>query len=108
MEGSGYLDVCGEYIITESHPRLRMLQIPVVKVTPKGVWLEWSTQWSDLKFQCHNWTKKFACATIDEAVASYRARKARQIGIYEARLRTARRCLELLDKEKDRSKWAIL
>lgn len=91
----------------------------VVKVTPKGVWLvpgkvtvvpgeyKGLQSGSSFKFVCVSWTKKFACATKEEALASLEARRKRQKSIYEARARAAEEVLfriemrrkELLNKE---------
>lgn len=90
-----------------SHSRLEVqLWVQyVAKVTPKGVWLVTGKVEVDeifkvadynqaqkedwLKFVCHDWNKKFACATKEEALESLVARRKRQKQIYEARARSA-------------------
>lgn len=83
--------------------RVELWLSTVVKVTPKGVWIvpgkvtvvegEYkglrSTSDESFKFICHGWTKKYACATREEALKSLKARRRRQRSIYEARARAA-------------------
>lgn len=61
----------------------------VKRRTPKGAWLDW-------RFILLTATKRYACSTVEEAVASFKARRVRQIAILEGRLSVARRDLELV------------
>lgn len=70
--------------------KLTITAFPVLRRTPKGAWIEsWNTQ-SGKQFICFEWNKQFACETPGRALEAYRARRRRQIGILEARLRVAR------------------
>lgn len=80
-ESRGYIDVCGEYVSTGSSAKVRLDEYTVTKVTPKGVILDGH------RFVCHHWTKRFACATVEEAKESFMKRKERERGIYSARMR---------------------
>lgn len=61
---------------------------PIVKRTRHGVWL-WV--WGAKRFVLTDARKKFACATKEEALISFQARKKRQIHILEHQLEKARR-----------------
>lgn len=69
---------------------VRLHKFPVLRHTPKGVWLDF---YSIPKFVLNDSRKKFACATLEDARASFIARKTRQIRIYEARLADAEAAL---------------
>lgn len=73
----------------------------VIKETPKGVWLGrdfLGYACSGRRFVLHSSRKRFACPTKDEAMVSYIARKKAQIRIYTARLESAQRALNELEK----------
>jgi hypothetical protein len=77
--------------------KVHLREFPVMRRTPKGVWLGGATNYGNYeRFVCHEWTKKFACSTIEEAQKSFIARKTRQITIYEARLRDAKLALTII------------
>lgn len=59
---------------------------PVMKHTPKGVWLDIYDQ---KKFVLRDARKRYACPTMEEALESFVARKKRQIRILSTRLRHA-------------------
>jgi hypothetical protein len=71
----------------------------VLKHTPTGARI------NDYRSRAHgkgrlisrNWNKQWACPTIDEAIKSFVARKTRQILIYEARIRTAKEALQIIN-----------
>lgn len=65
---------------------------PVLRHTPKGVWLD---TYTGKKFVLRDAYKQFACPTLEKAMESYIARKKRQIAIYHARLETAERALRI-------------
>jgi len=85
----------------------------LLRETPKGVWvlLNYSFGFIDpaadpewvrakikaglARFILHTANRRFACATREEAKASFIARKKRQAGIYSARLRDAKEALAL-------------
>lgn len=68
----------------EDHGDVVLLeQYPVVKRTPCGAWIE---VYSKRRFVLTGTFKKFACATEEDARASFFARKARQLKILRARI----------------------
>lgn len=94
--GTGYVDEWGDWHRTgDSSVTILIEELEVLKVTPKGVWLAYCSQYSDRRFVLNESRKRFACPTIKEALDSFVARKERQAGIYEARARTARRAIKL-------------
>lgn len=77
--------------------------VEVVRRTPQGVWVkEFEGQSADepLKFINFKWNKQFAHATKEAALASYKARKRRQIEILSAQLKYAEHCLYLAEHGK--------
>jgi hypothetical protein len=84
---------------------IELLQFRVVRHTPKGAWITRALDRPfadlradhDLRFVLRDARKRFACPTIDEARASFVARKRAQIRIYNARLRRAQQALALLE-----------
>ncbi len=86
---------------------------PVIKYTKCGAWI--AMYWTeyphlptpykptgqyiidDRKFVNLGATKRFALPTLEEAVESYRARKAKQIRIYSARIKGAEEHLDALN-----------
>ena len=107
--------VAGEYgdHAYTSH-RVKCLVFPVIKYTKCGAWISYayrhypslpSTErdWSGLNLSGKRFVnleanKKFALPTIEEAITSYKARKARQRLIYEARIRAVDEYLGALDE----------
>lgn len=85
-DGPGALGAC-----SSSAVQVTMFKLLVVRETPKGVRLV-GLQYGHEKprFVAHNSKKKFACATIEEAVESFKKRKACQARILEARAQHAR------------------
>ena len=67
-----------------------MHKLAVIKTTPKGVKLI-GLQYGDktARFVAHASKKKFACATIEEAVESFKKRKERQANIYRVKASNA-------------------
>lgn len=79
---------CGLYyrytdINTEDGPRIYLSRYPVIKETPKGVWLN---VYGSRKFVLKESRKRFACQTEAEALNSFIARKKRQQCILTAQL----------------------
>lgn len=77
---------------TESYGSVLTLEgseYKVVKVTPKGVWLD--IHMDKPRFVCLTTVKQFAHPTKEQAVKSFQARKNRQAKIYRARLERAER-----------------
>lgn len=89
-----YEDVCYE----GGSVQVELRAYRVARETPKGAWLE---QWpgGSLRFALRECKKRFACATREQALESFVARKRRQIKIYEARASRARRALSMALEE---------
>lgn len=66
----------------ETRTELQLHRFKVLKVTPKGVWLNLNC-FGNKRFVLFTSRKRFACATLAEAKESFRARKARQIRIHQ-------------------------
>jgi hypothetical protein len=66
---------------------VKLREIPVIKHTPKGVWIGYGNGILEKKFVLRDSRKRYACPTIEEAKESFIARKKCQVGIYRARLR---------------------
>jgi hypothetical protein len=76
-----------------SHTQVELEAFPIRKITPCGWTLD---AWTGAR---HRWvsketTKRFALPTVEEALASYVARKLKQEAIHLARAAAARRNLE--------------
>ncbi|ESX17859.1 hypothetical protein X766_15730 [Mesorhizobium sp. LSJC255A00] len=95
LEGTGYTDVCGEYVHTGSRLRIRVHAFPVIKHTPKGVWLR--GYGGEPRFVLHSAHKRYADATVERALVSFKARKLRQQQIYEARANNAAAAIKLAE-----------
>lgn len=69
---------------------------PIIRRTPKGAWI----QDNNLKPRFVNLTarKKFACASIEDALASFKHRKAMQLGIVSNMKLHVLHTLELIDQ----------
>lgn len=73
---------------------LTLHEYEVVKETPCGVKIELWTYGRERFINKYS-KKKFACATKEEALISYHARKKRQVQILKAQLRRAEAALSL-------------
>ena len=82
-----------------------------VKATPRGVWVrsQYAPCWKDadfkylkahkhLKFILNSATKKYCYPTIEEAVASFKLRKHRQLGLIKMQLEQVQTCVDNLEK----------
>lgn len=73
----------GEY--SPSRAEVTLYKLLVVRRTPKGVRLVGLQYGHDKpRFVAHSSRKKFACETVEEAVASFKRRKERQASILRA------------------------
>lgn len=82
---------CGDsraYVYTHEHP--------VIRETPKGVWLD---VYGSERFVRRDARKRWACPTKEEAIESFRARKARQAKILRAKLRHVDEVLAMVQRE---------
>lgn len=66
-----------------SHVEVHLHTFDVIRETKTGVWL---LSFGVKRFAKLEARKRFACPTIEEALESFLARKARQSSIYKARL----------------------
>ena len=80
--------------------KLYLHKIPVVRHTPRGVRLQDSSYPDGTRFVRREATKRYACPTIEEAKASFRARKLRQKAIHLARADQAQRAIDLIEGNK--------
>lgn len=72
----------------------------VSRYTPKGVWLSYFFKGARDRFVLSSATKRFACATIEDARTSFIARKTKQARILQARADNARAAIEIVKREK--------
>lgn len=66
-----------------------MTRLIVVSRTPKGVWLSWLGPRDKCRFVLNSARKRWASPTQEEALESLRARKKRQLEIYQDRVKRA-------------------
>lgn len=83
----------------ESRIQLYLRKYKVLKTTRCGVWLDLG--FGGKRFVLTNARKKFACATLEEAKESFRARKERQIGILQTRINQIKEGLRQCQYLKD-------
>lgn len=78
--------------------QIHVREIPVLRHTPKGVWLEepWNIAGEGKRFVLRDARKRWACPSKEEAMESFRARKQRQARILRARLATVEEALSLV------------
>jgi hypothetical protein len=90
--------------------RTNLSKYKVLRRTPKGAWIEdLGGLFSDRRFVLLSARKRFAAPTVEEAIESYKARKARQIKILNGQIRRAEEALRYLDTHGfyfDERKWA--
>jgi hypothetical protein len=70
----------------------------VTRQTPKGVWINYG---HDKRFILENARKKFACATKEEALESFLARKKRQRSLLIRQLSDTNSAITICNKIKD-------
>ncbi len=80
-----------------SETRVILFRCEVIKRTPCGAWVNGP---NGKRFVNLNHTKSFACPTIEEAKASFLARKKRQISIYRNRVKNAERAIAIIENSK--------
>jgi len=83
------VDASGEYSSGPGTLEVRLNEYPVIKLTPKGVWLDVGFCGSHKRFVLKDARKRWACPTKDEALTSFIARKERQARILKHQLDTA-------------------
>lgn len=82
--------------------RVRLIEYPIIKRTPKGAWIKPFME--PRKFVLLTARKKFACATVEEALESFKARKNIYISILLSRVHMAEEAIKLAErKQKDSS-----
>ena len=74
-----------------SKPRVSIFyeSFPVIRRTPKGVWLQLPGYYGDKRFVLRDARKRFACPTKEEALESLHARTKRRVLILGAQLKKA-------------------
>ncbi len=77
--------------------RTNICKFEVVKRTPQGVWLDTGDIEPKLVLNC--WNKRYACPTIEEAKASFIARKRRQILLAESTIRRAKEAMRYMGEK---------
>lgn len=95
------VDDWGDRLPNPSGTELQLCVYKVTKITPRGVILDRH------RFVRNDTVKQYACATIEDAKISYRARKAKQISIYTERIRHAEKALAMLDSGKLSNKAGV-
>lgn len=73
----------------KGHLELHLRELPVIKTTPKGVWIELyghSIRYDSKRFVLLNARKRYACPTKEAALESFIARKQRQERILKSQL----------------------
>lgn len=82
-----------------------VLKFEMIKKTPKGAWIK-TDSWKGRAFVLDGVGKRYAHTTLEAAEESFRRRKARQIKIYEAKIRSAKDALASLEKAVAKRKAA--
>lgn len=75
-----------------------LFKFKVLKETPRGAWLDFGC--GAKRFARIDARKRYACPTFEEAKASFRARKERQIAIYQSRITDAKSALYKMETLK--------
>lgn len=97
---------------TLDHATVEFDVFPVIRHTPKGVWLDisewgyWDRDFQPERFVLSSARRRFACPTPEEAVQSLQARTARRIKHLETSLRRARVTLEWLGERHGQARDA--
>lgn len=101
--GDGYTDMTGEYISTGSHVEVTLEKFPVLKRTPKGVWIlnpfRDNGVHGDRQFIADAWRKRFALPTREEAFRSFVARKAIYIQHLTRKIAETQRAIALVAEQ---------
>ena len=100
-------DSDGDSLGGEGTTAVELRSFPVIRTTPCGVWIQHPTKytWDDNdnmkkgeRFINLQARKKFACATIEEAQASFLARKERQALILTSQLKNVEKAIRIMKK----------
>lgn len=81
-----------EILYTDRQVVLHLREFLLISRTPQGVWLDVDF---GKRFVLLSARKRFACETREEALASYKARKRRQVGLLKHQLAKAEAALKL-------------
>lgn len=96
--GDGYFDESGDYCPSSGRSvQIVITAYKVLATTPKGVWLSHGWSSSDRRWVSSTSCKRFAYPTLEEAWASFQARKQQQARICEAQLTAARKARKLAE-----------
>lgn len=81
------------------HVRIRLLELRVVRLTPKCAVVDYYGQEKRILLSAH---ARFACETTEQALISYRRRKQSQVKILEAQLGNVRRALTIVEQSREK------
>lgn len=103
LQSEGYVDEWGDYHSTGTRSIVQLRWLPVLKHTPKGVWVSLGgvneTDRRHMRFVCKNWNKQYAHADRDEAWAALVRRKQSQKRFLERDLRHCNRVMAMSRKD---------
>jgi hypothetical protein len=91
LESQGYVDQWGEYVSTGSKVRVHIYELTIMHRTPKGIVIRDKT--GNRRFICDSWYKRYACATKEQALESFIARKKKQHSIYKKKAHNAEKAI---------------
>lgn len=94
------LDEFGNIIPGTGSLTIRVMELPVLKTTPQGAWIE--TARGKRRFVLLSARKTYANPDKAKALKSFLARKERQAKIYRSRLRAAERLVLAVQKEEEK------
>jgi hypothetical protein len=95
---AGGCDESGDPIPGEAYSKIHLRTFKVIGETPKGVWLSFDGV-NKSRWVSHSSRKRFACATKQEAIVSFIARKKKQQAIYTAKAKIAEDLIRKARKE---------
>lgn len=78
-----------------AHTVVTLERFKMLKRTPKGVWLD--IGFGSRRFVLDTATRRFACATVEEALTSFKARKKKQASIYMNRAKLAEEAISMAE-----------
>lgn len=97
-QSTGPTDEWG-YSVGPSTTNVNLREYRVIRTTPKGAWIEY---YGLNKFVKLDARKRFACPTKEEALASFMARKKKQIHILSSQLQNAETALRMADRIQEK------
>ena len=97
----------GTYIPQRFTTEINCIELPVLKVTPKGFWIDMCGFGRIKRFVLARGRKRFAHPTKEEALQAFIYRKKAQVKILSDRLASAKAALAKAkwDQERQEKKW---